>query len=80
MEGAELEFTQDALEVIASRAMSRDTGARALRAVLDSYMLELMYELPDLDNTGTTYIIDGEAIESGRPLAKISRRKAKESA
>ena len=80
MEGAELEFSQDALELIAKRAMARDTGARALRAVLDSYMLDLMYELPDLDNTGTTYVIDAEAIESGRPLAKVNRRKAKESA
>jgi len=80
MEGAELEFTQDALELIATRAMARDTGARALRAVLDSYMLDLMYELPDLDNTGTTYVIDAEAIESGKPLTKIHRRKAKESA
>ena len=42
-EGAELEFTDEALRVIAQKAMKRDTGARALRAVCEELMLEVMY-------------------------------------
>ena len=42
LEGADLEFTQGALELIAERALQRRTGARALRAVMDEIMLELM--------------------------------------
>ncbi|HLL90441.1 MAG TPA: ATP-dependent Clp protease ATP-binding subunit ClpX, partial [Tepidisphaeraceae bacterium] len=45
MEGAELEFTPKALERIAERALKRDTGARALRAVTEEVMLDLMYQL-----------------------------------
>ena len=47
LEGATLEFTQDALDLLADRAMKRDTGPRALRAVLDEFMINVMYELPE---------------------------------
>jgi ATP-dependent Clp protease ATP-binding subunit ClpX len=80
LEECKLEFTTDALEVIAERALRRETGARALRAVLDEYMLEIMYELPDRNNAGITYIIDADAIENGLSLSEIPQRKAKESA
>jgi ATP-dependent Clp protease ATP-binding subunit ClpX len=49
-EGAKLTFTDDALKAIAHKAIERKTGARALRAVVEECMLELMFELPDLDN------------------------------
>jgi ATP-dependent Clp protease ATP-binding subunit ClpX len=80
LENTKLEFTQDALELLAERAMKRDTGARALRAVLDEYMLEIMYELPERDHAGTTYIIDADAIENGLNLEELPQRRAKESA
>ncbi len=80
LEGAGLEFTQDALDLMADRALQRDTGARALRAVLDEFMLEVMYELPEVDSAGITYIIDGDAILSGLKLPQLQHRKAKESA
>ncbi len=80
MEEVELEFTNDALVVFADRAMKRETGARALRAVLDEYMLDIMYELPDLAEPGTTYVIDADAIENELTLPGLGRRKAKESA
>jgi ATP-dependent Clp protease ATP-binding subunit ClpX len=80
LEGATLEFTRDALRLIAERAIRRHTGARALRAVMDEAMLDRMYELPDLDNTNTTYTIDAAAIEEGTPLPELARRIAKESA
>ena len=80
IEGAGLEFTDDALKLLAERAMARGTGARALRAVLDEYMLNLMYDLPDLDNAGVTYVLDADAIERGLAIEDLPRRTAKESA
>jgi ATP-dependent Clp protease ATP-binding subunit ClpX len=80
LEGAGLEFTQDALDLMADRALQRDTGARALRAVLDEFMLEVMYELPEVDNSGVTYIVDADAIQGRVTLAQLQHRKAKESA
>jgi ATP-dependent Clp protease ATP-binding subunit ClpX len=74
LEGARLEFTRDALELIADRALSRNTGARALRAVVDEIMIDRMYDLPELDNTNTVYVIDAQVIVSGAPLQQIKRR------
>ncbi len=79
LEGATLQFTDEALKAIARKAMKRATGARALRAVMEEVMLDLMYELPDHDNEGAEYVIDEEAIENPRPLQQL-RRKRKESA
>tara|TARA_B100001059_G_scaffold83498_2_gene81584 strand:- start:34466 stop:35671 length:1206 start_codon:yes stop_codon:yes gene_type:complete len=80
LEGAGLEFTDDSLMLLADRAMARGTGARALRAVLDEYMLNLMYDLPDLDNAGVTYVLDADSIERGLAIEDLPRRTAKESA
>jgi ATP-dependent Clp protease ATP-binding subunit ClpX len=74
LEGARLEFTHDALELIADRALARNTGARALRAVVDDIMIDLMYHLPELDNTNAVYVIDAAAIENGTPLQQVRRR------
>jgi len=47
MEGADLEFTSEALVEIAKRAKTKDTGARGLRSIVEEIMLDIMYELPD---------------------------------
>jgi ATP-dependent Clp protease ATP-binding subunit ClpX len=80
LEGARLEFTEGALEALADEAMKRETGARALRAVLDEFMLDLMYDLPDVDNSGVTYLLDRSDILGRVPLVDLVRRKTKESA
>ena len=80
LENANLEFTEDALNLLAERAMARKTGARALRAVVDECMIDMMYELPELDSAGTTFIIDAESIEKGVPIHELPQRQAKESA
>jgi len=80
LEGATLEFTDAALAAIADLAMKRHTGARALRAVLDEFMLDLMYELPEHSSPGITYVIDGDDIRNGVQLADLTQRQAKESA
>jgi ATP-dependent Clp protease ATP-binding subunit ClpX len=46
MEGVELEFEDDALDLVAEIAIKRGTGARALRSILENTMLEIMYKLP----------------------------------
>jgi ATP-dependent Clp protease ATP-binding subunit ClpX len=80
LEGARLEFTRDALELIAERALARDTGARALRAVIDEIMVPHMYHLPELDNQDAVYTLDAAAIERKTPLQQIVRRVGRESA
>ncbi|HEY4329783.1 MAG TPA: ATP-dependent Clp protease ATP-binding subunit ClpX [Phycisphaerae bacterium] len=62
MEGCQLEFTDGALQLIAQRALKRDTGARALRSVMEEIMLDLMYQLPDLQERGK-YIITEEVVK-----------------
>ena len=63
MEDAELEFRDDALSAVATKAMERKTGARGLRTILENVLLETMYELPSLDNV-TKVVID-EAVIKG---------------
>jgi ATP-dependent Clp protease ATP-binding subunit ClpX len=71
IEGAKLTFTDGALRKIAEKAAKRETGARALRAVVEEVMLSLMYELPELDNNGAEYVIDEAAVVKPRTLAEL---------
>ncbi len=79
LEDAKLTFTDGALRSIARQASKRDTGARALRAVLEGLMLELLFELPDEAQNGAEYLIDEDAVENSRRLEDI-RVPRKESA
>jgi ATP-dependent Clp protease ATP-binding subunit ClpX len=58
MEGAELEFSPAALKEIARRAKERDTGARGLRSIVEEIMLELQYELPEIEPKGKFTVTD----------------------
>ena len=49
LDEVKLEFTDDALEAIADKAMEKDTGARALRSIIEEFMLDIMYEIPKDD-------------------------------
>ena len=60
--------------------MERDTGARALRAVMEEAMLDLMFDLPDLDARGVRYVIDADFIRGERAVNEILRVRKKESA
>ena len=79
LEGAKLNFTDEALTGIADRAAKRDTGARALRSVMEEVMLELLYELPDRDNSGAEYMVDAASLDA-RPTLDQLRVKRAESA
>ena len=63
MENATLEFHPDALTAIASKALKRDVGARALRAVMEDLMVDMMFELPESDHAGAIYQITPEMVE-----------------
>jgi ATP-dependent Clp protease ATP-binding subunit ClpX len=71
LEGAKLTFTEEALLAIAKLASKRSTGARALRAVMEEVMIDLMYDLPDLDNTNAEYVIDKDHVEHPRKLKEL---------
>jgi ATP-dependent Clp protease ATP-binding subunit ClpX len=62
MEGAKLEFTEEALREIARRAIKKDTGARAIRSMIEEIMLDLMYELPSRKDL-KKIVITKEAVE-----------------
>jgi len=74
MDGVQLRFTRDAIVAIAQRAIELKTGARALRAILEKIMLEVMYDLPQRDDI-VEVVID-QAVVDGRKkpqLRKIAR-------
>src|SRR5207248_10258738 len=70
MEGAELEFDDSALVEIARKAKSRDTGARGLRSIVEEVMLDIMYDLPEIEHKAK--YIDTDAVVRGEspPFAK----------
>ncbi|MFZ5636788.1 MAG: ATP-dependent Clp protease ATP-binding subunit ClpX [Pseudomonadota bacterium] len=62
MEGVELEFRPDALSAIARKALKRRTGARGLRTIVESVLLDTMYDLPSLENVSKV-VVDESVIE-----------------
>lgn len=82
MEEVDVEFREDALDLVAKKAMKRKTGARGLRSILENVLLETMYELPSINGV-TKVVIDAAAVEGeSKPLLifenteKVSRRAA----
>jgi ATP-dependent Clp protease ATP-binding subunit ClpX len=62
MEGVELEFRTDALTAIAKKALKRKTGARGLRTIVESVLLDTMYDLPSLENVSKV-VVDESVVE-----------------
>jgi ATP-dependent Clp protease ATP-binding subunit ClpX len=62
MDDVELKFTPDALEAAAERALEHQTGARCLRYVIEDTLLDVMYDLPSLDEV-VRCVVDRDAIE-----------------
>jgi ATP-dependent Clp protease ATP-binding subunit ClpX len=67
MEGAEVEFDTSALREIAHKAKERDTGARGLRSIVEDIMLDIQYELPDIE-AKTKYVVTGAVVRGEVPL------------
>lgn len=71
LDEVKLEFADDALEAIAEKAMKKDTGARALRSIIEDFMLDIMYEVPKDDNIGKVTITRAYIEGTGGPLIEI---------
>jgi ATP-dependent Clp protease ATP-binding subunit ClpX len=72
MEGVKLRFHEDALKAIAERAISRKTGARGLRSILEGILLETMFELPSLNGVQEVVITPDVVEGRARPLYTYS--------
>ena len=68
MESVELSFQDDALSAIAKKAIERKTGARGLRSILESILLDTMFDLPSLEGVQEVVISEEVVIGSARPL------------
>jgi ATP-dependent Clp protease ATP-binding subunit ClpX len=68
MEGVSLRFTQDALKTIAAEAIKRKSGARGLRAIIETFMLDIMYELPTWENIAQCVINQDVVTNKARPI------------
>jgi ATP-dependent Clp protease ATP-binding subunit ClpX len=61
LDGVELEFTEDAVQAIADKAMERGTGARGLRAIIEEVLLNVMYDVPSREDIGKV-VVTGEVV------------------
>ena len=71
LDEVKLDFSDGALEAIADEALSRDTGARALRSVIEEFMLDIMYEIPKDDNIGKVLITREYIEHQGGPVVTM---------
>ncbi|MDP9806901.1 ATP-dependent Clp protease ATP-binding subunit ClpX [Trueperella bonasi] len=77
LDGVKLEFTDDALAKIAAKAISRGTGARGLRSILEKLLSDLMFELPSRDDVDKV-LIDGNVVDgTGEAKLVLTKRKNK---
>ena len=67
IDDVKLEFTDDALKEVAHLATERKTGARGLRSIMESVMMDMMYEIPSDDNVGICTITKGVVDGTGEP-------------
>ena len=71
LDEVKLDFDDSALEAIAEKAMEKDTGARALRAIIEEFMLDIMYEIPKDDNIGEVTITKAYIEGTGGPVIRL---------
>ena len=76
LDEVKLEFNEGALEAIAQKALEKDTGARALRAIIEDFMLDIMYEIPKDDNIGRVTITKEYIQGTGGPIIDIRSNQA----
>lgn len=80
MEGVELEFRDDALRLIAKKALERKIGARGLRAILENILLDTMYELPSIEGVNKVVIDESVINGVGKPILVYEGEEGKQSA
>ena len=74
MDGVELKFTDSAIKKISKLAIRQETGARGLRAILENVMLDVMYQVPDMENPKEV-IIDEDVVMHSKPPVVVFKRK-----
>ena len=74
-DGIDLEFTDDAILEVARTALSKKTGARGLRAILEQVMLDVMYDLPGLEKVSKCIVTKESIIGTGKPILEEGDRK-----
>ncbi|MBK8239043.1 MAG: ATP-dependent Clp protease ATP-binding subunit ClpX [Deltaproteobacteria bacterium] len=79
MDGVELTFTGDSLRAVARKAKTMRSGARGLRSILERAMLDVMYDIPSVDNVAEAVISDEVITEDKRPVL-VYRNEAKKEA
>ncbi len=72
MEGVELEVRSEALKAVAFKALARRTGARGLRSILEQVLLEIMYDLPSLNNVEKVVVDEGMIKGDAQPILLYS--------
>lgn len=68
LEGAEVDFREDALRAVARQALERKTGARGLRSILEATLLDIMYQLPSMENVSKVVIDEGVIEGTSEPI------------
>ena len=76
MEGINLEFRKTALDQIIAQAMERKAGARALRAVMEEAMMDIMYQIPDMESVDKIIITNKVIKDGSKPLYRYRRKSA----
>jgi len=76
MEGINLEFRKVALDEIIAQATERKAGARALRAVMEEAMMDIMYQIPDMDSVDKIIITKKVIKDGAKPLYRYRRKSA----
>lgn len=71
LDEVKLEFDDDAITCIAEKAVEKKTGARALRAIIEEFMLDIMYEIPKDDNIGKVTITRDYIEHKGSPIIEM---------
>ncbi|MGN1266882.1 MAG: ATP-dependent Clp protease ATP-binding subunit ClpX [Dorea sp.] len=77
LDEVKLDFEEEALRAIARKAMKKDTGARALRAIIEEFMLDIMYEIPKDDNIGQVTITEGYIEGTAGPIITLRGHEVK---
>jgi len=78
IEGVELVFEDDSLRAIAQDALRRETGVRAVRALVEDFLRDILYELPDAKDKVARYIVTEDSYRGKEPVQKVLRSEVKQ--
>lgn len=79
MEDVDLEFDEEALRLIAKKAIERKTGARGLRSIIEETMLDIMYDIPSRDDVEKCLITKDTVEKKGEPTLVLDKKKSSRS-